>query len=882
MSKKPSPRFYPRTKNFRTFLLLVSLSLLIEKGTAYAQEEAGSDVFELDPFTVQTDDVQGYIATTAMTATKIGTAIKDTPLNVQVMTAEFLDDAAMLNFEEITSYSSSFSQDAVNGSNFNSVLNAGQRGDTTGPSNISGQGRVGVTPPNGIRLRAFPISNILRNGLPRGGNHTLKGVDRVEVVKGPVAIFFGQSQPGGAINYVTKRPVDIYQYKVKTRVGEDNLRAVELDANAPLLDSLGIRLLGSWQESDDWRQFVNFTEEYLGLVLKWDPTPWLTIVLEGEKIDRTGNSGGSPIVTNPLYHNDFFNPPDEILFLPQDSTYGRNPWNRGFGREDTLRRWQQTILRNRDNWVNARQSAFPEEGYPSVITQYFFDGVKEYENNRQSFEDAAADVYGPDANLSGPNGFTSDVGEVAYYEISVRPYSWLSLKASGNYGENSRKFRMTGVNMPYGDMTLAGTSVNTGQLESKFTNHIFDMVFRFDLFGTPQKIVTGGELRWSETVRWRNDRTWTQELTQIYREWDPRAAYYPPLDEIYPLTSREPDVIGIFEPSDASRAYNRSERLGSYVMHQGEFLNGRLHTMAGIRHENSKEKSRGVLSIDWRDLGTTSGTSQAIGFVYEVTNSVNIYASWNQNYQPNTRFSVEASDLGDFNQQDLNERQWLEDETGTGIDLGLKVEAFDGKLTGQFSYFEIEREGISRLDYQRSLQRMLDEGWTDDSFRVRYYVNGGLERAEGFETEILSTPLPGWQILLSYTYYFDANVVSDPSLADFQAEAVIGQGLPNVSKQRLSLWTNYEIQEGRLEGFSIGGGVRYASASKPFVYNWQYDITNGSYTIYDARLAYKFEALKGNFNLALNVKNVTDKLYSSGGLGFSPPRIWILSLHYSY
>jgi outer membrane receptor protein involved in Fe transport len=843
--------------------------------------ETGTTVFTLDPFTVETENVQGYLATTAMTATKIGTAIKETPLNVQVMTSEFLEDAALLNFAEITQYSSSFSQDAVNGSNFNSVLNAGQRGDQIGPNDISGTGRVGITPPNGIRLRAFPISNILRNGLPRAGNHSLKGVDRVEVVKGPVAIFFGQSQPGGAINYMTKRPLDTPEYTVRTRVGDYQLRSVELDANLPVGEQLGMRFLGSWQDTDDWRYFTTSTEEYAGLVLSWRPVDWLTIIVEGEFLERTDNPAGSPIVTNALYHNDFFNPPDALLFLPQDSAYGRNPWNRGFGREDTLRRWQQTILRNRDNWVNARVAAFPEEGYPDVVNQYFFDGVEVYERNRDSFESALAAVYGADANLAGPYGYSNNLSETAYYEVTARPLSWLSMKASGNYGDGSRKFRLMGANMPYGDMTFAGTSVNAGQEENTYSNHIFDTVFSFNLFGSPQKIITGGELRTNEGVRWKIERSWTTELTQIYKEWDPRTADYPPLEIIYPLKSEEPDVVGIFDLSNSQAPellYTRMRRLGSYLMHQGEFIDGKLHTMAGIRHENQEEESKGVISRDWVNQGRTSGTSKAIGFVYELTDWINGYASWNQNYQPNTRFSVEASDIGDYNQQDLNERQWLDDETGTGIDLGFKFETLNEKVTGQLSYFEIEREGISRLDYQRSLQRMLDEGWTDDAFRVRYYVNGGLERARGFESEILANPLPGWQLLASFTYYFQAEVVSDPSLADFQADKVIRNGLPNVSKQRLSLWSNYEFRDGALDGFSFGGGLRYAGSSKPFVYNWQYSITNASYTVYDARLAYSFNALGAGWKLALNVKNVTDEHYSSGGLGFSPPRTYVLSL----
>jgi outer membrane receptor protein involved in Fe transport len=881
------PRYSVGNRQASHLLILsVFLGLLAPIGNvAHSQEEdADENVFNLDPFTVESGSVDGYIATTAMTATKIGTAIKDTPLNVQVMTSEFMNDTAMLDFAEITKYSTSFSQDAVNTSNFNSTLNQGQRGDTIGPDDISGQGRVGVSPPNGIRLRAFPISNILRNGLPRAGNHSLKGVDRVEVVKGPVAIFFGQSQPGGAINYVTKRPIDRFRFQSTVRVGEDSLFGVDIDANAPVLDNLGIRVLASTEDKENWRQFSDSKEDYLGVVVKWDPTDWITLILEGERVERTNNPPGSPIVTSALYHNDFFNPPDEILFLPQDSSYGRNPWNRGLGREDTLRRWQQTVLRNRDNWFNARLAAFPDADVPKQLDQYFFDGVDQYEDNRQSFENAIADVYGADANLAGPNGYSKNQTDVAYYELSVRPTSWLSLKASGNYGDGFRNFRLQGANMPFGDMTFAGTSVNTGRTEDEFTNHILDMVLSFDLWGAPQKFISGGEYRWNENARWRVFRTFSDEQTQTYKNWDPRFSDYPPLDEIFSLTTHLPDTIGIFDEVNQTpnRTFGRTRRLGSYVMHQGEFFDGRLHTMAGIRHENTRNETKGLTSIDWEEQGVASGTSQAIGFVYEITNSINVYASWNQNFQPNASFNIRASDAGDLNEQDLAEREWLDDETGTGIDFGFKVDAFEGKFTGQFSFFEIEREGIRRLDYQRSLQRQLDEGWTDDSFRVQYYVNGGLERARGFEMEIFGTPAPGWQVILSYTHYFEADVITDPSLTDLQAAEVIGQGLPNVSDDRFSIWTKYEVQDGRLDGLSAGFGVRYAGESKPFVYNWLYDITNESYTVYDARLAYKFEAFKGNWNMALNVKNVTDELYSSGGLGFSPPRSWILSLDYTY
>jgi len=346
----------PRPMNWRhrvNLLLAVSFAVLpIHVFSQDAADDPEDDVFVLDPFSVTAESTEGYTATTAMTGTKIGTLIKNTPLNVQVMTSEFIEDTGMTEFSEIVNYSSSFSGDAVNGINFNSTLNEGITGN--GQALAPGQGnnentggRVGLDFSNGIRLRAFPIGNVLRNGLPRAGNHSLKAVDRIEVVKGPVAIFFGQSTPGGAINYTTKRPLPRQAATVTAQVGDFGHRNVDVDLNQPVFDSLGLRVFASRKDSDGWHKFEQNDEDYLGGVLQWDPTPKLTVILEHEKIDRFITPAGSPIVTTPLYHNDYFNPLDEILYLPQDSDHGRNSWNRGRGREATLEAWQTAMREDR-------------------------------------------------------------------------------------------------------------------------------------------------------------------------------------------------------------------------------------------------------------------------------------------------------------------------------------------------------------------------------------------------------------------------------------------------------------------------------------------------------------------------------------------------------
>ena len=68
-----------------------------------------------------------------------------------------------------------------------------------------------------IRIRGFDASswsnNLYLDGLrmPRGGQWTTPqvdayGLERVEVLKGPAAVLYGQVAPGGLVNMVAKRP----------------------------------------------------------------------------------------------------------------------------------------------------------------------------------------------------------------------------------------------------------------------------------------------------------------------------------------------------------------------------------------------------------------------------------------------------------------------------------------------------------------------------------------------------------------------------------------------------------------------------------------------------------------------------------------------------
>ena len=63
---------------------------------------------------------------------------------------------------------------------------------------------------------------ILTDGLPgltvRFGSPPTVGIDHVEIVKGPASVLYGQAQPGGFVNNVTKKPRDDRETELGVRL----------------------------------------------------------------------------------------------------------------------------------------------------------------------------------------------------------------------------------------------------------------------------------------------------------------------------------------------------------------------------------------------------------------------------------------------------------------------------------------------------------------------------------------------------------------------------------------------------------------------------------------------------------------------------------------
>ncbi|MDV3458568.1 TonB-dependent siderophore receptor [Sphingomonas sp. HF-S4] len=107
-------------------------------------------------------------------------------------------------------------------------------------------------------------------------------VERIELLKGPAGALFGDVDPGGRVNIVSKTPKFDPAASATFTYGSFDTRRVELDATAPLSSTLAARLVVAAEDSDGWRDTVSLKRRTVAPSLTWEPHAGLRFTYIGE------------------------------------------------------------------------------------------------------------------------------------------------------------------------------------------------------------------------------------------------------------------------------------------------------------------------------------------------------------------------------------------------------------------------------------------------------------------------------------------------------------------------------------------------------------------------------------------------------------------------
>src|SRR3546814_1394872 len=87
-------------------------------------------------------------------------------------------------------------------------------------------------------------------------------LERVEVLKGPQGILFGQNSTGGAINYIAAKPTRELEAGFSASYGRFDTFDGEAYISGPVSDTIAVRLAGSATISGPWQKNYTRSEEH--------------------------------------------------------------------------------------------------------------------------------------------------------------------------------------------------------------------------------------------------------------------------------------------------------------------------------------------------------------------------------------------------------------------------------------------------------------------------------------------------------------------------------------------------------------------------------------------------------------------------------------------
>lgn len=830
------------------------------------------DTVLLNPFEVRSDHDLGYEATNANTATRISRPIYDTPLMINVVTSDFLNDTnAMARLDDVYRYIPGMAGDS--------------RTDNTGRGLFGSD--LGTA-------RGFPISAVDKDGIPRNNNFNYADVQRVEVLKGPVSVFFGSAQPGGTINMVTFWPefrnygeltanyqtFDTSQWaSTEQNTGGGGMKGFY---NVHYKDLIAVRLSGYFSNTNGWRDREYFHQRGVFPSVTIRPFPSLKISTKFENLSSYTNPAGGTPNGNEQMFRDYLNPPANVL-----AANGLTAQQY----QAALRKGGQTA------WVVDAMKAVGSDPVSFVNNNLFTTTGMGYQVlphwdpfSRPSF------------SFQGYHNFLNTRSITSTTFVTFTPSDWFSFRYGFYYDYTRADYISVHSSQLFPDMTTnVGTSEGQQSHRTDRYNQV-NLLFKKTFFGIKNDLLLGydydpsytvGRVRLFDYTKYPNTVTDANGNVlsgiAVFQHWDPRILRDPP---------EMADMQNGYGPWQNDRHIYNTARYASW---DSEFtvFGHRVMPMAAVRKDSVGliTNSRPGDPTNILTSTPTAGDSFNYGLTFALTRSINLYASYNTNYVPNTGVNVTGvgvnRDISGNIIPGFNEVSKLPDQTGLGRDIGMKFNFLDGKISGVLGWYDVERSHIQAIDTVRNqndprdqpgilypnasgVLQIVDSGFVP----VTWYNTSGVQRNQGIETQVFITPVRNFQVIVSFSNIYLSKIMSNSTYSSAttnngKTEAYVLLNRRNGKSPRYQggVFAKYTVVHGPLKNVWVGGGVR-GQTTMIATYT-SYTVgphTNPGFAVADFSAGYsrKLFGLPTDYRLA--VTNVFDRLYVGGFFSYGNPR----------
>ncbi len=278
------------------------------QGAQGGNAAARSDESLLEEVVISADRRKSFGADLVQAGTFRGAALIDTPLTVSVLPRELLEAQQATQLYDALRNTAGVTSAQLN----NAVY-----------SNMAIRG-ITVENRGNYRLNSsLPVINLI--DLP------LENKERVEVLKGVSALYYGFTTPSGMINLTSKRPTAEQLVDVTLYGNQHGSAGVHVDYGNEFADGkFGVRVNGLVGDHQIGVDHTSGDRSFLSVAADWKPTDSFTLQLDAEHIEKSVSEPTTYFVATPMAGAPTLPP------LPNPRKNLGGEWMQGDGYEDNV------------------------------------------------------------------------------------------------------------------------------------------------------------------------------------------------------------------------------------------------------------------------------------------------------------------------------------------------------------------------------------------------------------------------------------------------------------------------------------------------------------------------------------------------------------------
>jgi iron complex outermembrane receptor protein len=213
--------------------------------------------------------VRGIVAKQSTTATKTSRAVVETPQSISIATAEQIRQQQVTTTSEAMRYTPSTNAE---------IFGADPRADW-------------------VRMRGFIVPELLDGTRMPRSTYAWPRIDpymveRIEALRGPAAALYGQTPPGGLINFVSKKPTDEPLREIQLTLGEPWRKQAAFDFSGPI-DEEGkflYRVTGMVRDAETQVNHVDDNRVFIAPSVTFKPEEGTELTISAHHIRDDGGS----------------------------------------------------------------------------------------------------------------------------------------------------------------------------------------------------------------------------------------------------------------------------------------------------------------------------------------------------------------------------------------------------------------------------------------------------------------------------------------------------------------------------------------------------------------------------------------------------------------